>query len=713
MVINLTRGKGNNMKKIETIGTICLLVFGSFLSLNILLCENASAATWTISNVEGAINGDGVRTSIAVGSTGYPSIAYTNFNAKDLRYASWTGSAWAFANVDTAGDVGRWPSLDLDTSGYPHISYCAYDVGYLKQAKWTGSSWVAEDVDDGGFWGGDVGYYTAIAVDNTNRVHISHVSWVSYSLLYARFNGTTWTRETVDSTADCKETSIATDNNGYPHISYRDFTASKLNLKYAKWTGSAWSVQEVDTTGDTGWNSSIAVDSSGNAHISYVDLTNHDLKYAKWSGTGWVLSTVDSASFVSEATDIALDSTGKPVIIYYDNSTGDLKLAKYNGATWDIETVDSSGDVGYKSSVAIDASGIVHISYLDITNGQLKYAKSQPLVTVPGAPQSVIATAGSSQVALSWTAPASNGGASITGYKVYRGTTSGGETLLVTIGNLLTYTDSSVTNGQIYYYKVSAVNSAGEGVQSNEVSATPAITVTVPSAPTNLQATAGNSQVILGWSAPASNGGASITGYKMYRGTTSGGETLLASLGNVLTYTNSALTNGQIYYYKVSAVNSAGEGAKSTSASATPTVPPTGTTISSAPRNLQAVAGDAQVTLSWIAPSSDGGATITGYMVYRGSLSGSETLLASIGNVLTYADNGVTNNNTYYYKVIAVNSVGESPYSSEVSVIPIGVDDNPADDDNSGGIPGFELSTILIAALMAFALMAIYQRRKK
>src|SRR2546421_13012185 len=77
-----------------------------------------------------------------------------------------------------------------------------------------------------------------------------------------------------------------------------------------------------------------------------------------------------------------------------------------------------------------------------------------------------------------------------------------------------------------------------------------------PSAPTNLVATAGNAQVGLTWQAPGSNGGSSITNYKIYRGTTSGGETLIATIGNQLTYSDGGLTNGVTYYYQVSAVNS-------------------------------------------------------------------------------------------------------------------------------------------------------------
>src|SRR5947199_88454 len=93
--------------------------------------------------------------------------------------------------------------------------------------------------------------------------------------------------------------------------------------------------------------------------------------------------------------------------------------------------------------------------------------------TPPSAPQNLAATGGNAQVTLTWQAPASDGGSPITNYRIYRGTSSNGETLKATIGNVLTYTDTSVTNGVTYYYQVSAVNGAGEGPRSNEASATP------------------------------------------------------------------------------------------------------------------------------------------------------------------------------------------------------------------------------------------------
>jgi len=103
---------------------------------------------------------------------------------------------------------------------------------------------------------------------------------------------------------------------------------------------------------------------------------------------------------------------------------------------------------------------------------------------------------------------------------------------------------------------------------------------TVPSAPQNLQATAGNGQVTLTWSAPASDGGSTITQYKIYRGTSSGGESFFDSVsGTTLTYTNTELTNGVTYYYQVTAVNSVGESPPSNEASATPTAPSTTQTM--------------------------------------------------------------------------------------------------------------------------------------
>jgi fibronectin type 3 domain-containing protein len=398
---------------------------------------------------------------------------------------------------------------------------------------------------------------------------------------------------------------------------------------------------------------------------------------------------VSAVSSVGEGAQSSEASATPELIVTAPSAPRNLEAAAGNAQvvlTWTAPSSNGGASVtGYKiyrGGALLTTVGNV-LTYTDssVTNGQtytyvvsaVNSAGESPQsnqvtakpATLPSAPQNLVATKGNAQVVLTWAAPASNGGSAVTGYKVYRGTVSGGESLLAIVGNVLTYTDSGLTNGQTYFYRVSAVTAAGEGAQSSEASATP---TTVPSAPQALAATGGNAQVTLTWSAPSSNGGTSITGYKIYRGTTSGGETLLTTLGNVLTYTDSGLTNGQRYYYKVSAINSVGEGPMSSEASATPAAP---ATMPSAPQSLQANAGDAQVVLTWSAPSSNGGSAVTGYKIYRGTASGGETLLATVGNVLTYTDSGLTNGLTYYYKVSAVNSVGEGPQSSEASATPV------------------------------------------
>jgi PKD repeat protein len=122
---------------------------------------------------------------------------------------------------------------------------------------------------------------------------------------------------------------------------------------------------------------------------------------------------------------------------------------------------------------------------LTVTDSAAKTATSTVTVvaspiatTVPGAPTGLTATAGTGQVSLSWTPPASDGGENINSYHVYRGTSAGSETLLTSggcsgLGAVTTCTDTGLTAGQTYFYKVTAVNPVGEGAQSNETSATP------------------------------------------------------------------------------------------------------------------------------------------------------------------------------------------------------------------------------------------------
>ncbi len=289
-------------------------------------------------------------------------------------------------------------------------------------------------------------------------------------------------------------------------------------------------------------------------------------------------------------------------------------------------------------------------------------------VPIPAAPQNLSATGSVGEASLKWSPPTGNTD-SITTYNIYRGTTKGfTDDLVATVPNgTTTYTDNNLVAG-VYYYTVTDSKGNVQSLKSNEDSADVSQPATTPSAPQSLSLVSGILQATLTWSAPLSNGNAPINNYKIYRGTSSGSGTLLTTVsGSVFTYKDANLTSGQKYYYTVTAVNSAAESPKSNEVSLTAS----SYTLPAAPLNVKAAASSATVSLSWSAPSNTGGTTITGYKIYRGTSSGRYNPITTLqGNVLNYVDGNKANGTIYYYVISAINSVGEGPFSSEVSAKP-------------------------------------------
>ena len=164
--------------------------------------------------------------------------------------------------------------------------------------------------------------------------------------------------------------------------------------------------------------------------------------------------------------------------------------------------------------------------------------------------------AGDTTVSLDWD---DNTETDFNGYNVYRSTISGDDYNQVN-GSLLidsNYTDDTVSNGTMYYYVVTAVDtSTNESSNSSEVSATPEDT-TEPAAPTGLEALADDQIVWLDWS---DNNESDLAGYNIYRSTTSGSgyvklnSTLLSSPE----HNDIDVTNVTTYYYVVTAVDTPG-----------------------------------------------------------------------------------------------------------------------------------------------------------
>ncbi len=196
-----------------------------------------------------------------------------------------------------------------------------------------------------------------------------------------------------------------------------------------------------------------------------------------------------------------------------------------------------------------------------------------------------------------------------------------------------------------------------------------------PPPPAGLSAVAGNGQVTLSWQASPG-----ATSYLVRRSTSpvcegGGGAptnwwvtTPVVGQTNLTTFTDTGLTDGVPFWYVVQADGTGGVGAPSAVAEAAPNAPPP-----PAVTGLTAVAGNAEVTLSW---NPSPGAT--GYVVERGTTSGTYTFKTTGLTTTTYTDTGLTNGTTYYYVVQAYSlSAGNGPLSNEETATPIAGASNP------------------------------------
>ena len=206
------------------------------------------------------------------------------------------------------------------------------------------------------------------------------------------------------------------------------------------------------------------------------------------------------------------------------------------------------------------------------TTGSVQNLKITTVITnativAPDAPSIGSITAGDAQLSIPFTAPAYNGGASITNYKY---STDGGSTWISAASTTSPIVVSGLTNGTAYNVKLRAVNSAGDGTPSSGVSATPVAPVVAPGAPTIGSITAGDGQLSVPFTAPTSDGGATITDYKY---STDNGTIWTSAVTRNSPIVITGLTNGVSYNVKLRAVNSAGDGTASTAVTATPVQP--------------------------------------------------------------------------------------------------------------------------------------------
>jgi len=339
---------------------------------------------------------------------------------------------------------------------------------------------------------------------------------------------------------------------------------------------------------------------------------------AHWDGTSWSsVNAIDTAT-TTDLFDIAALGSDIWVVGSYRNSgnTGQTLTENYCTPPSVNSIAPTSGSTAGGTSVTISGSGLalttgvnfgtVAATSVNVTSDTQVTAVSpagaagtsdvriayfgglSPISAgdqftynpaAPGAPTGVTATGGNASATVTWSAPASNGGAAITAYVItpFIGTSAQAATTVSGSPPPTTTVINGLTNGTTYTFEVAAQNSVGVGPQSTPSNAvTPA---TVPGVPTQVHALAGDTEATITWTPPASTGGSAILRYDLR--TQPGGATLTVSAVTPAA-TITGLTNGIAYTFTVAAVNVYGSGL---------------TTLPSAPVTPTAVAKGAAVAV--------------------------------------------------------------------------------------------------------------------
>ena len=288
---------------------------------------------------------------------------------------------------------------------------------------------------------------------------------------------------------------------------------------------------------------------------------------------------------------------------------------------------------------------------------------------VPGTPTAVTATGGAEAITVSWTAPATDGGSVIWRYMAQAYSTADGSSAVsgcsTADGSTYTCTIPDLAAGTTYYVGVQARNDDGWSSESSRVTAT---TTNLPGSPRSVTLSRILGGVAVSWSAPSNASSAPVTGYTATAYSSSASSSALASCTTSgLSCSITGLDSTATVYVSVTATTAAGTSSPSSRVSISPG------SLPGVPMNVKAPRGNGYSRVTWSAPASTGGSTITGYTVRAWTAAENGNLVASCQpvKVTTLAcDLGpLPNGTTYYIDVVATTAMGDSaPSSPRVSV---------------------------------------------
>ncbi|MBI5353042.1 MAG: multicopper oxidase domain-containing protein [Chloroflexi bacterium] len=322
---------------------------------------------------------------------------------------------------------------------------------------------------------------------------------------------------------------------------------------------------------------------------------------------------------------------------------------------------DSAATAGNTYDYRVMATNVVGLSTYSSAYSNVA---TVAVVTPPAVPTNLTATllALQQSAQLTWR----DNTTTETGFVIERSFNGGAFSVLTTVaakagsGTNVTYTDLGLLPGNVYTYRVRAVNGAMSSVYSNTAFVGP---VSAPTAPTNLTGTLINNplRVNVTWRDNTST----ESNFILERSVNGGGFTFLANvpyranLGNTVTYADTSVLLGNTYDYRVLSMNVIGSSPYSNTFSIT-TLPPTAPSDTSVIATLNGATD--LVTFTW----TDNSNNETSFLIQRATNATFTTGLANYvvgANLATYQISGVTQGVTYYYRIVARNTItGNSVY---------------------------------------------------
>ena len=343
-----------------------------------------------------------------------------------------------------------------------------------------------------------------------------------------------------------------------------------------------------------------------------------------------------------------------------------------NGSTWRSAKATASTSLSYRVGGA--SPGTTYLVRVAAKNkiGTGDYATTTitTLATVAKEPTNLkVTNVALRSLSLGWSLPTSNGGSPIVDYKI-EFSSNGGITwneISHTASASRSFNVTGLLRGKTYMFRVAAINDVGVGASSATVSATTLIDLAT--APQALTSTTSTSTAQLAWLAPADNGGASVSSYRVDYSKDGLTWVTLAAKSTAESFKLSGLTPGTTYQVRVAANTRAGLGAFLTESITT------ARTVASAPGQLRALEiSQTSLTLAWSLPARNGGAAITDYQVEVSADGGTtwKAVAHEAANNLSLQLTGLPSGSKRLFRVAAVNEAGVGAYSTQISATTLG-----------------------------------------